>query len=294
MDSTLKNEKLTIVISDRGAELQRIYDNETMRDFLWQGKDNFFSYRAPILFPNVATIKDGYGVIHKKKWPFFQHGFIKDCWFIRTEKRDDYCQYYFGDTEDTHKWFPYSFRLTVEYTLQKNRLRQKLTVKNLSPDPMPFGLGVHPAFCLEEEGDEAMLLFPQNCLLELCRNKMTGYLRRETRVRNFPAGMWKLCQKLFAEGAIITTGYQESWVELHQNDFGVRMEFGNAPHCVFWSPPGRLSYVCMEPWYSLPDYEDGDHCFDTKEGNYILGPGQEFGDYITYEILKETRNARGC
>ena len=54
----LKNEKLTVVISSHGAELQSI-KNEEGREYLWQGDEKYWPRRSPLLFPIVCGLWKG-------------------------------------------------------------------------------------------------------------------------------------------------------------------------------------------------------------------------------------------
>ena len=55
---TLHNELLTVEVSDLGAELQSIKDDEG-KEYLWQGDDRYWGRRSPILFPIVCGLWKG-------------------------------------------------------------------------------------------------------------------------------------------------------------------------------------------------------------------------------------------
>ena len=46
----LKNDLLTVIVSEKGAELQSIKDAEG-KEYLWQADPRYWGRRSPILFP---------------------------------------------------------------------------------------------------------------------------------------------------------------------------------------------------------------------------------------------------
>ena len=55
MNRKIENPFLYVEVSDRGAELMRIMRKDTGAEILWNGDPAFWSYRSPILFPNVGS-----------------------------------------------------------------------------------------------------------------------------------------------------------------------------------------------------------------------------------------------
>ena len=49
----IKNELLTVEISEHGAELQSIKDCEG-QEYLWDGDADYWGRKSPILFPRVS------------------------------------------------------------------------------------------------------------------------------------------------------------------------------------------------------------------------------------------------
>lgn len=56
----IKNDKLVLTVSEHGAELQSIKDNEG-KEYLWDGDEKYWNRHSPILFPLVCGLwKDTY------------------------------------------------------------------------------------------------------------------------------------------------------------------------------------------------------------------------------------------
>ena len=53
----LRNEQLSIIVSEKGAELQSIKDANG-KEYLWQADPNFWPRHSPILFPIVCSVNN--------------------------------------------------------------------------------------------------------------------------------------------------------------------------------------------------------------------------------------------
>ena len=58
MDYQLKNNFLTVTLSDKGAEIQSVKDVNSGREYMWQADPEIWGRHAPILFPVVGRLKD--------------------------------------------------------------------------------------------------------------------------------------------------------------------------------------------------------------------------------------------
>lgn len=51
MDYKIENKYIAVVVSDKGAELQRIYSKDTNLEYMWNGDPTFWGKKSPVLFP---------------------------------------------------------------------------------------------------------------------------------------------------------------------------------------------------------------------------------------------------
>ena len=109
---TLHNELLTVEVSDLGAELQSIKDDEG-KEYLWQGDDRYWGRRSPILFPIVCGLWKGTYRTEGDTYQMGRHGFARDMNFRVLKKADDRVTYVLSDTENTLRQYPYHFMLSV-------------------------------------------------------------------------------------------------------------------------------------------------------------------------------------
>ena len=73
----LKNEQLSIVVSEKGAELQSIKDTNG-KEYLWQGDPKYWPRRSPILFPIVCSVNNDTYTVDGKEYHLPRHGFARD------------------------------------------------------------------------------------------------------------------------------------------------------------------------------------------------------------------------
>ena len=72
---TISNEDLKIEISDHGAEIKRIqYHDE---DYLHDSNPKFWSYSAPLLWPNIGMLKNNQTIFDGKAYPLKKHGLAR-------------------------------------------------------------------------------------------------------------------------------------------------------------------------------------------------------------------------
>ena len=76
----LKNEQLSVVVSEKGAELQSIKD-ASGKEYLWQADPKYWNRRSPILFPIVCSVNDETYRVDGKEYHLPRHGFARDSEF---------------------------------------------------------------------------------------------------------------------------------------------------------------------------------------------------------------------
>ena len=148
MNYILKNEFYEATVSDHGAEMISL-KNADGREILWQntfGKG--WSSHAPVLFPLCGNIKDKKAIYKGVDYPIMQHGFALRSDFTLTEKSDEKIVLTLTENEETLAQYPFSFRLTVTYALEGDKLTFKAEVLNTGDEILPYSFGWHPGFFL--------------------------------------------------------------------------------------------------------------------------------------------------
>lgn len=138
-----ENDFLSLTVSNRGAEPISLMDKRKKTEYLWTGNPDVWEWHAPLLFPVCGNFPEGF-VFREKRYVLPQHGFLRDQDF--SEKDGVFT---WESDKETMQLYPFSFRATVSYRIDRMSVRQELTIKNLGTSPMPYALGFHTGYLLE-------------------------------------------------------------------------------------------------------------------------------------------------
>ena len=151
MNYTLKNDLLTIEVSDFGGELQSITGNGC--EYLWHGDPTYWTGRAPLLFPICGRFFGGKYTYAGKTYEMGTHGFVRHSVLTLSSHSDTELVLQLCANEETCKQYPFDFSFTVTYTLSGNRLIVSATVENTGKEVLPFAFGGHPGFSVPLSGN---------------------------------------------------------------------------------------------------------------------------------------------
>jgi len=273
---TLESDSLIVTASDQGAELTSIKCKITGKEYLWQPQPGFWQGQAPVLFPTVGRLLDGKYSYKGQTYEMPIHGFVSQQELCIAQSRNRITFSIWADP-DTRKTYPFSFAMAVEYKLIGRRLKTTLKVLNTGVEDVYFGIGGHPGFICD--GDAC---------LEIGRAKYitgtvvspAGFLQDET--YKLPSVL-PITDELFEKyRTIVLVDTRVRKVTLKSAHSTLQMRF-NTPHFAVWKQPGA-SFVCLEPWAGLPDYEGGGD-FTEKRGNICLRIGEKREFTYTLEVL---------
>ena len=141
----LRNELLSVVVAEKGAELQSIKDANG-KEYLWQGDPAFWPRRSPILFPIVCSVNNDTYYVDGQAYHLPRHGFARDTEFTLISQSDRKVTFALESSEETKKVYPYDFTLSVSYVLDNNKIGVIWHVHNTDQREIHFQIGGHPAF----------------------------------------------------------------------------------------------------------------------------------------------------
>ena len=283
----LKNDKITVIISAHGAELQSIKSAEG-REYLWQGDEKYWPRRSPLLFPIVCGLWNGQYRVDGKTYELPRHGFARDMDFEVIEKTESSVTYELTSNEETMKVYPYEFGLNVSYFLNDDMINVGWTVRNMGKEEMHFQIGGHPAFNLPDvgEGDkvEGTLLFDNEQPLTRIIGNTGGCIKPERYDVKTDHHIWAFDEESFADDAVILDKSQVGMAVIVDKEG--RPEIGlsfDCPCLGIWTPYGKHApFLCIEPWLGVHDWAGYEGEFkDQYLINHFL-PGATF--MASYEI----------
>lgn len=289
---TLKNETLTVEVSEHGAELQSI--RKGSYEYLWQGDPTFWGRRSPVLFPIVGSVWEKRFRVDGEVYEMGQHGFARDMDFELVCATEAELWYKLESTEDTLKAYPWPFVLEIGYKLSGASLEVLWKVTNPGKSEMFFQIGAHPAFNYPgydpETADRGYLAFDKTEGLERVGFKEKGCVDPESAcpLTLGEDGLLPIRSETFDSiDTIVLQDNQVRKVAFFKPDHSPYLTLTfDAPVVAIWSPPKRNApFFCIEPWFGRCDraYFTGEY----KDRDWVnaLAPGATFA--ASYNILMQ-------
>ena len=288
---TLKNEILTIQVSEHGAELQSIRKDDY--EYLWQGNPEYWGRRSPVLFPIVGSVWEKCFRVDGKVYEMGQHGFARDMDFELVSAADTEVWYRLKSSEKTLAAYPWPFVLEIGYRLEGNSVKVLWKVTNPGDTEMFFQIGAHPAFNYPgydpDAVDRGVVAFDRNDNLQRSGFKGKGCVDPQAR---FPLplsddGMLRLKRDTFDDiDTLMLENDQVHKIVFLKNDSSPYLTVTfDAPVVAIWSPPKRNApFFCIEPWYGRCDRADFTGEFKDRDWVNALAPGATFSASYTITL----------
>lgn len=251
----------------------------------------YWDRHAPILFPIVGKLKRNQTIINGRTYEILPNGFARDMEYEPVTKLDNFHSYMLKSNKYTMARFPFDFELYNTYRQEENKLIFIYKVINTGNTNMPFGLGSHPAFKVdqddlkignyylefEEEETRAHFLYLIDGLVA------TEYGKNKLEHNKFIS----LDEHTFDNDAIIVKGIQDKKISLKNKRTKktiLTMDFTDWPYLAIWSKSGA-PFICLEPWMSTPDNINSSNIFVKKSNMIVLSPGEEFENKFSVEFF---------
>ena len=285
----LRNEQISIIVSEKGAELQSIKSTNG-KEYLWQADPKYWNRHSPILFPIVCSVNNETYRVDGKEYHLPRHGFARDMEFKLIGKSERKVTFALESNQDTKKVYPYDFTLSVSYTLEDNKIGVIWHVLNTDKQEIHFQIGGHPAFNIPDMK---------------AGNNQFGYIRLDNKepmdaLHSYGDGSHEMDEVPFieAENGIMefsNNTWRNDSIKIHKSQLHraellnkageaeVTVEF-RTPVIAFWSPYGKEApFVCIEPWYGIGDPRSFKGEFKDKPLMNHLLPGASF--MSKYDII---------
>lgn len=285
MEYILENNKLKIILSSNGAELQKIENKENNKNYLWNGDKEFWGRKSPVLFPFVGSLKNKEYTFEGKTYQMNQHGFARDMEFEFLSKTENSIWFELKYNEETLNKYPFKFSLKIGYELNENNLKVMWKVQNLDNKKMYFSIGAHPAFLVpfEENNDREDYFIKFNTNKDLINTGLENGLANKNNIVNGiikldENGYLKIDKDLFKYDALIIENNQASEVSLCLPDKTeyIKVKF-ETPLFGIWSPyKENCPFVCIEPWYGRCDSKDFNGNLEQREWQNELNTNEIF------------------
>ncbi|EEP7699617.1 aldose 1-epimerase family protein [Listeria monocytogenes serotype 1/2b] len=284
----LENEVLLVEMKTAGAELTRIFHKDTGLEYLWKADSMFWGRHSPVLFPTVGRLVEDTYLVDGKPYHLGQHGFARDRDFQVVEQTEKSVRFELDADEDSLAVYPYKFKLSIIYTIEKNTVAVSYEVENTDNKRIYFSIGAHPAFNLPlTDGttfEDYYLDFGTEENLEtLCLEGpyRSGEIKK---VVDEAARYLPLNYDLFKNDALIFEALKqkEMTIKSDKTPHFVKVSFPEFPFVGVWTAKAGTPFLCIEPWYGIADGAGESVELRDKAGIEHLEPEAVFAS--EYEI----------
>lgn len=273
---TIKNEKLTVTVSDMGAELMSVVKDGC--EYIWGGTEEIWPNHAPLVFPICGRLYEGKYTYRGKEYEMKLHGFIRRSVFAVAEHTDTAICLKLTESEETKKEYPFDFELKIWYILEGDKLTNRFEIKNTGADVLPATIGGHPGFNVpldngnfedyylefDNECSPDKILFSERCLL--------------VGKKGFPLESGKILRlrhELFDNDAIFLSRADSSvTLKSDKTSRFVKVTYNDMPYVGIWHKPQTVApYVCIEPWCGLPGNDGVIEDMEFRADMFRIQPG---------------------
>ena len=278
---TIENEHLCLTVDTLGAQMMSLRQGDI--EYLWQGDPQYWSDRAPMLFPFIGRLTDNSYRFRGKTYRMGIHGFAAASEFSPLEQSREHLVLSLRSSAATLEQYPFDFSLEISYALKGHTLEITYRVRNPGSETMPFGIGGHPGFRVPLEAgarfEDYLLEFSQSCQPD--RVGFTPAVFLSGRDEAYPLEDGKrlhLRHGLFDQDAVILKNMsREVTLRCPASSHAVTVSYPQMPYLGIWHwPKTDASYVCIEPWSSLPARQDVVEEFSCKSDLVQLEPGKTY------------------
>lgn len=290
---TISDSNGTAVIDSVGAQLIS-YRDAAGTEWIWQRDPKFWNRCSPLLFPIVGNCRDNRTVIEGNEYHLEKHGFCRDVDFLVTDRTDTGATFSIRDSEETKAVYPYSFCLSLTYSLTDGVLSMEYRVDNRDSRPIWYCLGAHPGFnCPAEEGfsfEDYALEFEEeetaSSMVYDLKNLQFDPSRRLALLDG--SRELRLTRELFKDDALYFDNLKSRKVSLVNTHTGrgVEVAFPGFETVAFWTPsPANAPFLCIEPWNGSGVYATEDDEFVHKNHVQRLDVGESKQYKMTIRVI---------
>lgn len=223
----------------------------------------------PVLFPICGNLPDNQYTLNSQTYTLKQHGFGRDMpWDVveRATHNEAALTVQLTQNEQTLAVYPFEFCVQLTYRLAGKTLTIDQVVENRSDRTLPFSLGFHPYF---QVNDKTQLKF------DIPADQFQDQITKE--MHPFTGAFADITAD---EIDVAFKPLSRQWASVQDCDrnLSLTLTYEDAfSTLVFWTVKGK-NYYCLEPWTAPRN------ALNTGDSLIRLDPQQSFTSRITFEV----------
>ena len=292
MEYVIENQFLRVTVIRKGAQIKSVVRKSDGVEHMWNGNPDVWGYHSPVMFPYTGKVTDNRLEIRGRMVENVpQHGFHRTMDHEFVEQTEDSVTLSISSNETTFNIFPYNFRFFTTIRLEGETVCHTLTVENMDQEPFTFGIGYHPAYMIPFDADHTAEDYEfrfSHIESPICLDTPTGLLNGKyyslgTNITSIPVseGMFDKSSHCMVNLRSHTLGIYEKG-----SNRAVVCNIEGFPYCLIWSKPGMPPFLCIEPWHSVPSYENGSLDWEEKAATTRLSPGESWSTSMRTSFVR--------
>ncbi len=283
---TLKNNELTVQISDEGAQIFSVLRGDC--EYIWQADAKYWAGRTPLMFPICGRFFGTKYTHEGKEYSMGTHGFARHSTFSVLSANDTEIVLTLSENKYTLEQYPFSFRFTVTYKLEGNTVASTARIENTGDVMLPATFGAHPGFNVpldKGEYEDWYIEFSEDCTPNVIVHSDTCFVTGQK--RPFPlkdSRIIELRHSLFAIDSIFFDRIAPTaTLKSKKSDRSVTLSYEGFPYLGIWHMPRTdAPYICIEPWCGLPSYDGVTDELTQKNDMFHILPKKD--KTLSYQI----------
>ncbi len=275
----IENKFLKVQVNSFGAELQSIKSSKTLTEYLWQGDEEHWIGKAPVMFPVNVKFKEGRYTYKGVEYEMPDMGLAKISNFKILDVLKEEVTFQLESNEATLKRYPFPFCLTITYRLSGKKLINEFVVENTGNETMYFALGGHPGFRfpIEGKGERSQngFVFAKN--YELSRTEITGGLVQANEIPFLQnEGGFAFNDERIPNAGMFVKNMPSRKIgicEIGKSAY-ITVDLDDFPNVNMWTPPG-MPFACIEPMLGHHDLQNSPMEIDKKPYLIALPAGKK-------------------
>ncbi len=284
----IQNQQLRVEIDPQGAQLKSIYFEG--REYLWQGDEESWNKRAPILFPVIGRMRDRQYDVDGVRYEIPPHGFANITLFEVTGQTETAVALTMCSSPESRACYPFDFKFTVEFRLEGNQIRKRHLVENIGSADLYYEVGGHDGFNAlfypGERMDDCYIRIPGIQSFSPYEFDEAVTLQPKSRDIAAPGGRIELKPATYGIDCVILEKLAQPRAELvdSRGQLRLALDFPDMDYVTLWTKTTDFdtNFICIEPWTSLPDADFVGRELREKAGIRRLAPGQQ--ENLGYDI----------
>ena len=230
-------------------------------EYIWQGDPAYWNGHAPHMFPICGRLWEESYSYQGKKYRMALHGFARKTEFEAEQISKTEARFVLRDSAQTREIYPFSFALTLTYTLDGERLDCRATIENTGEEILPATFGAHPGFCVPLDGkgefSDYYLEFCEPCSPDKMLFEEVVYASGKKCGMTLEGGRRiRLSHRMFdMDGMFISRMADSVTLKSDCTERSVTLTYPDMTYLGIWhAPKTDAPYVCIEPWCGFPGY----------------------------------------